>query len=266
VETAVRPGTEDGVYSYPGAPAIRDLPASDSIGLLEQPRQQALDEVVEVVVPRTRSEWIARGLNVALAAVALVALAPLMAIIAAVIWINSPGPVIHAQSRVGLDRRWRSGDRHDDRRQVDVGGRIFTIYKFRTMSLDAESSSGEVWATPADPRIIRGGRLIRRFRLDELPQFWNVLKGDMNIVGPRPERPSIAVRLRGLVPSYHLRHRVKPGITGLAQINQHYDATLADVESKLRWDLEYIRRQSVATDLLIMALTVPSVLIRFRGW
>ena len=103
-------------------------------------------------------------------------------------------------------------------------------------------------------------------RLDEFPQFWNVLLGDMNVVGPRPERPSIVSRLREDIPEYQCRHRVKPGITGLAQINQQYDASLDDVRSKVGWDLRYIREQSGWLDVMILLRTVPAVLLRHRGW
>ena len=107
---------------------------------------------------------------------------------------------------------------------------------------------------------------MRILRLDEIPQLWNVLRGDMNIVGPRPERPSIVARLREDIPEYQFRHRVKPGITGLAQIHQNYDQSLEDVRSKVRWDLSYIRDQGLVLDFAIMLRTVPSVLLRYRGW
>nr|MBP9106767.1 sugar transferase [Gemmatimonadaceae bacterium] len=126
--------------------------------------------------------------------------------------------------------------------------------------------SGAVWAQENDPRVTTLGRYLRQFRLDELPQLWNIVRGDMNIVGPRPERPSIVARLREMIPEYRARHRVKPGLTGLAQINQHYDQNLDDVRGKIRWDLEYIRTQSLWLDIMIMLKTVPSVLLKFRGW
>ncbi|HEX7071111.1 MAG TPA: sugar transferase, partial [Rhodothermales bacterium] len=140
------------------------------------------------------------------------------------------------------------------------------IYKFRTMRVDAERHSGAVWAQENDPRVTTLGKYLRILRLDEIPQLWNVVLGDMNLVGPRPERPSIAARLREDIPEYRFRHRVKPGITGLAQINQRYDACLDDVRSKVRWDLEYIQRQSLWLDLRILITTIPAVLLRHRGW
>jgi lipopolysaccharide/colanic/teichoic acid biosynthesis glycosyltransferase len=152
------------------------------------------------------------------------------------------------------------------RRERDLGGRPFTIYKFRTMWVDAEHASGAVWAQQSDPRVTPLGRLLRQYRLDELPQLFNVLKGEMNIVGPRPERPTIFAELREHIAEYPLRQRAKPGITGLAQINHHYDRSLEDVRTKVHYDLEYIRRQSVTEDLRIMLMTVPVVLLRRGGW
>ena len=129
---------------------------------------------------------------------------------------------------------------------------------------DAEHTTGAVWATQDDPRITPVGRFLRQYRLDEIPQLINVLRGEMNIVGPRPERPTIFAELREHITEYPLRQRTKPGITGLAQINHHYDRSLDDVRTKVRYDLEYIRRQSLREDLLIMLRTIPVVLLR-RG-
>jgi lipopolysaccharide/colanic/teichoic acid biosynthesis glycosyltransferase len=140
------------------------------------------------------------------------------------------------------------------------------IYKFRTMKVGAERGSGAVWAKKDDPRIIWIGRLLRQARLDELPQLFNVLKGDMNVVGPRPERPSIFARLSDEIELYRLRQRVRPGITGLAQINQQYDRDMEDVRRKLEFDLQYIREQGFWTDLKIMLKTFPVVLFRKGGW
>ena len=123
-----------------------------------------------------------------------------------------------------------------------------------------------MWATVTDPRVTPLGRFMRKFRIDELPQLINVVRGDMNIVGPRPERPSIVARLREDIREYPLRQRVKPGITGLAQINQNYDSCLEDVRAKVRYDLEYLRTQSMTEDLVIMAKTVPTMVLKIRGW
>jgi len=134
------------------------------------------------------------------------------------------------------------------------------------MRVDAEHQSGAVWAQQSDPRVTPIGRLLRQYRLDELPQLFNVLQGDMNIVGPRPERPTIFAELREHIAEYPLRQRAKPGITGLAQINHHYDRSLEDVRTKVHYDLEYIRRQSVMEDVRIMLKTLPVIFRRQGGW
>jgi len=134
------------------------------------------------------------------------------------------------------------------------------------MYVNAEGKSGAVWATVNDPRVTPLGRFMRKFRIDEWPQLINVVRGDMNVVGPRPERPSIVARLREDIREYPMRQRVKPGITGLAQINLSYDSCLDDVRAKVRYDLEYLRRQSLLEDLVIMAKTVPTMVLKIRGW
>ena len=206
--------------------------------------------------------------NVVVATILLILAFPLMVLIAIVIKATSSGPIFYRQTRIGLDTR-TPGDipvRVGRRRSCDLGGRPFVIYKFRTMRVGAERGSGAVWASRDDPRIIWIGRLLRQARLDELPQLFNVIKGDMNVVGPRPERPSIFARLSDEIELYRLRQRVRPGITGLAQINQQYDRDLEDVRRKLDFDLMYIRDQSVWTDLKIMLKTFPVVLFRKGGW
>lgn len=220
----------------------------------------------EDVVPRERSESLSRAMNVVLAGIGLLVSFPVLVICAIGIKLGSPGPILYTQTRVGHDRRWRRTLAIRDSRLDDLGGKVFTIYKLRTMRTDAEQSSGAVWATENDPRVTPLGKFLRTYRIDEIPQLWNVLLGDMNIVGPRPERPSIVARLRQDIPSYGCRLRVKPGLTGLAQINQKYDACLDDVRSKVNWDLQYLREQSLMLDLRIMLQTVPSVLMKFRGW
>jgi lipopolysaccharide/colanic/teichoic acid biosynthesis glycosyltransferase len=236
------------------------------VGRQTAPRESArLDDGIASVTPE-RSEVLSRSLNFAIAALGLIATSPLCVLIAILIKATSRGPILYAQTRVGRDRRWRATLALHDRRQEDLGGQVFTIYKFRTMRVDAERHSGVVWARENDPRVSRLGRWLRVLRLDELPQLWNVLNGDMNVVGPRPERPSIVVRLRDLIPEYRLRHVVRPGLTGLAQINQNYDATLEDVRSKVSWDLRYIRERGIWLDLKIMLRTVPAILLKYRGW
>ncbi len=204
-----------------------------------------------------------RIINVVVAAAGLVIATPLMLIIAAAIKVSSRGPVIFKQPRVGLDRRrgsHRDGVAH--RRNVDRGGRIFTIYKFRTMRSEPTGSQQQ-WATKADPRITVVGRFLRATRLDELPQLFNVLLGDMNIVGPRPEQPEIFSELhRELGPRYRNRQRVLPGITGLAQVEQGYDTDLDSVRRKVALDLKYIGKRTPGQDLTIMAKTLPVMVLR----
>jgi lipopolysaccharide/colanic/teichoic acid biosynthesis glycosyltransferase len=211
-------------------------------------------------------EWPTRTLNFLLALLAVVCLLPVFLLLAVLIKLTSRGPVFYLQERVGLDRRLPDPGPVNHRRTHDLGGRVFTIYKFRTMRVDAEAGGAAVWAQEQDPRVTPLGRVLRQYRLDELPQLLNVLKGEMNIVGPRPERPTIFAELRGHITEYPLRQRAKPGITGLAQINHHYDRSIDDVRTKVSYDLEYIRRQSLREDLLIMLKTIPVVLLRRGGW
>lgn len=205
-----------------------------------------------------------RGLNLAVALVLVVLTAPLMLVIALLIRLTSRGPILYRQTRVGMDIR-RSGPRPGDpRRQRDMGGRPFTIYKFRTMRCDAEEDTGAVWARKDDPRVTLLGCALRQYRLDELPQLFNVLRGDMNLVGPRPERPSIVAELREAIPNYQWRQKTLPGITGHAQVNLQYDSSIDDVRRKVEHDLEYLRRASAWEDFKIMLKTVPVMLFR-RG-
>jgi lipopolysaccharide/colanic/teichoic acid biosynthesis glycosyltransferase len=207
-----------------------------------------------------------RLVNIVAASIGLVLAAPIMAVVALAVKLTSRGPIIYSQIRIGQDRRRRALQPGDPRRANDLGGRPFRIYKFRTMRADAEKRSGAVWASQNDPRLSPIGGFLRKYRLDELPQLVNVLMGDMNIVGPRPERPSIFKELSETIPQYEARQLVKPGITGLAQVSQQYDQCLDDVRNKLRYDLEYVRSQSLFEDVRIMARTVPVVLLRRGGW
>jgi lipopolysaccharide/colanic/teichoic acid biosynthesis glycosyltransferase len=207
-----------------------------------------------------------RILNVAVAATATVMTFPLMLVIAALIKISSRGPVLFSQTRVGLNRRDPLAETGNSRRSVDYGGKPFTIYKFRTMQWRPENADAQVWARPDDPRVTRLGRVLRKYRLDELPQFFNVLRGDMNIVGPRPEQPEILLKLRNQIEGYDRRQLVRPGITGWAQINLHYDLTLEDVRRKVTYDLQYVARHSLMEDLKIMLQTAPVVVFRRGAW
>jgi len=260
--THVRPA-----YERPARRHLQQNHSQGDVALQLVPTSQA-DLRLEVptgVMPRARSELATRVLNVIVASAALIVVAPVMALVAILVRLTSPGPAVYSQVRVGVDRRWREG-KTDDRRRYDHGGKPFEMYKFRSMRVDAESDGKAVWAKKEDPRVTPIGGFLRRTRLDELPQLYNVIRGEMNIVGPRPERPAIFAELREDIPEYQWRQRVKPGITGWAQINQTYDSCLDDVRSKVRLDLEYLRRQSVAEDLRIMSLTIPVMLLRRSGW
>ena len=204
-----------------------------------------------------------RALNVVVAAFGIVVASPVFALVALAVKLTSRGPVIYRQTRVGIDRRRHLGGNH--RRTSDIGGHPFMMYKFRTMT-EGEQGASEQWATRDDPRVTAVGRVLRKYRLDELPQLFNVLLGDMNVVGPRPEQPTILASLREQIPGYAIRQRVRPGITGWAQINQHYDTCVDDVKRKVTYDLEYVARQSLAEDVKIMLKTVPTVAFRRGGW
>ena len=217
---------------------------------------------------RMHREGARRALNVAIAALGLVLALPAMIVIAVLIKLTSRGPVLFIQTRVGLDRRALTGAGGNTRRHVDAGGQLFKMYKFRTMAVPQEKAgkAAQVWARPDDPRVTSIGRVLRKLRLDELPQLWNVLLGDMNVVGPRPEQPSIFNYLRVQVEGYARRQRVRPGITGWAQINLTYDRSVDDVRQKVAHDLEYIRNQSALQDLKIMLMTPAVMLGRRGGW
>ena len=184
-----------------------------------------------------------RLLNFFVALVALLLSLPLIPLIVLAVKLGSPGPALYRQQRVG--RR----------------GKIFYCYKFRTMRQDAEADTGATWAADSDPRITRIGRFLRSSRLDEIPQLWCVLKGDMHFVGPRPERPEFVEWLRKEIPYYGVRHVVRPGITGWAQVQYKYGNTLEDAREKLQYDLFYIKNASLGLDLLIMFQTIKIVVL-----
>ncbi len=184
-----------------------------------------------------------RSLDLVAAAVGLVLAAPLMALIAIAVRLDSPGPVLYQQERMG---------RH---------GKPFTIWKFRSMKKDAERGLGASWAKRRDARVTRVGRLLRRTRMDELPQLWNILRGDMSMVGPRPEREDFAVQLAEFSPLYNYRLAVRPGLTGWAQIRNGYAGSVEESVEKLGYDLYYLRHMSLSFDLLILARTARVVLL-----
>ena len=186
-----------------------------------------------------------RFTDVCLSSIGLLLAAPIMLIIAPLVRLTSPGPALYSQARVGKD------------------GILFTIYKFRTMVVDAEAATGAVWAKAGgDPRATKLGTFLRRSRLDELPQLWNVLRGDMSFVGPRPERPEFIAELTKQIPFYGQRHVVRPGLTGWAQVRHRYGATVQDSLQKLQYDLFYIKHMSSAFDLFVVFETVKTVLMK----
>jgi lipopolysaccharide/colanic/teichoic acid biosynthesis glycosyltransferase len=238
----------------------RPIPLSSEI-------HRSVEPISQDAEPRPRSERLERAVNIIIASVLLVVSSPVILIFAVLVKLTSPGPIFYSQPRVGIDRRRRSKEeKMYDRRARDLGGLPFIIYKFRTMRVGAETRHGAVWATEGDSRVTSVGRVMRKLRIDELPQLLNVINGDMNIVGPRPERPSIFSRLCLDIADYPLRQRTRPGITGWAQINQSYDTSIEDVRRKVRYDLEYLERQGIGEDLRIMAKTVPVMLFRKGGW
>jgi exopolysaccharide biosynthesis polyprenyl glycosylphosphotransferase len=168
---------------------------------------------------------------------------PLLPLMALAVKLTSPGPVLYRQKRVG---RY---------------GVLFDCYKFRTMRADAEAEAGPTWAGDDDPRTTPVGRVLRLTRLDEIPQLWNVLRGDMGFVGPRPERPEFVEWLSREIPYYHLRHIIRPGLTGWAQVRYQYGASLEESKEKLRYDLYYIKNISLSLDLLIVLHTIKIVLL-----
>jgi sugar transferase (PEP-CTERM system associated) len=183
-----------------------------------------------------------RSADLLLACLMLIVLFPLIVVIALLIKLDSKGPVIFSQERVGQN------------------GKIYEVHKFRSMVEDAEKISGPVWAQDDDHRITRVGKIIRKLRMDELPQLWNVLKGEMSFVGPRPEREHFVKELEGLIPYYKERHTVKPGITGWAQVSYGYGASVDDAIEKLNYDLFYIKNMSFFMDLMIVLKTIKIVL------
>lgn len=207
-----------------------------------------------------RKAAVKRALDVTLASVGLLVLLPVFGLVALAIKLDSHGPVLYAQIRVGMNRRrGANGNGHTpsaDRRERAGYGQPFKIYKFRSMVTDAEKNTGPVWAAKSDSRITRVGAFLRKTRLDETPQLWNVLRGDMSIVGPRPERPTFVVELTQSLPDYPRRCDTLPGITGLAQVKWQYDTSIETVNRKLEYDLYYVRHRRLLLDLKIMAATV----------
>ena len=197
------------------------------------------------VLPEPMAAWeqsTKRLIDIIVSSFVLLLGLPVWLVIAVLIRLTSPGPAIYRQKRVGQH------------------GRLFTMYKFRTMRADAELHTGPIWAQENDTRYTPIGRWLRKTRLDEIPQFWNVLKGDMSLVGPRPERPFFVEKLSEEIPLYSRRHRVKPGITGWAQVKWKYDTSLEDVRQKVKYDLFYIENVNLRMDMKILFRTIRTTL------
>ena len=231
---------------------VRGIPVTDLSGFYERVRG-------EVPVDSLKASWliygngfeqgslrtlIKRAFDLLASSVLFVATLPLMLLTALVIKLESPGPVIYRQERVGR------------------AGRPFTVLKFRSMRNDAEKDGIARWASVGDPRVTRVGRLIRKLRIDELPQLFNVVRGEMSFVGPRPERPNFVAQLKEQIPFYDLRHSVKPGLTGWAQVRYSYGASVEDARTKLQFDLYYVKNHSLFLDVLILFETVRVILFR----
>ncbi|HRZ40558.1 MAG TPA: exopolysaccharide biosynthesis polyprenyl glycosylphosphotransferase [Candidatus Omnitrophota bacterium] len=217
-------GPSDGVKSRAPEPSTLALFASGLMGMI-------------VSFVRKTYHVTKRILDIAAGVLGLVVLSPLFLLTAVLIKLTSKGPIFYTQVRVGKD------------------GVPFKMYKFRTMRTDAEMGTGAVWAKENDDRIIPVGRFLRKAHIDEIPQFLNILKGDMSLIGPRPERPEFVKKLSLQIPDYEKRLRVKPGLTGLAQVWHRYDETLADVRKKVKYDLMYIKKVCLWTDLRIFFRT-----------
>lgn len=225
---------------------------------------RSLPSTTVVAWPSCSESFARRALNVLTAALGILVTSPLLLLIALAVRVTSTGPVIFIQRRIGLDRR--DSSRRPIGKEPDQGGRPFRMFKFRTMLARPDGIDPQVWARPGDVRVTSIGRILRSLRLDELPQLFNVLLGDMNVVGPRPEQPAIFDRLRREISTYPMRQRARPGITGLAQVTLSYDRDVEDVRRKVALDLDYLGRQSVGEDLRIMARTLPVMLGRRAGW
>lgn len=234
IEGAYRVGLE--VLVIPDLPEI----------LMASARRERVDDYLVFRVGGTGVPWdpVKRLFDITVAALGLFISLPIMALLALAIRLDSSGPVLYRQTR------------------VTAGGNRFTLYKFRTMYDGAEASTGPILSRKGDPRVTRVGRFLRASRLDELPQLWNVLRGDMSLVGPRPERPHFVEKFAEELPHYTLRHQVRPGLTGLAQVNGYYSSHPAD---KLRFDLLYILARSFYMDLAILLETLRAVLTRGRS-
>lgn len=198
-----------------------------------------------------------RTFDIVSSVVGMIILFPLLPLIALSIKLDSRGPVFYTQVRVGINRRKNHGPVWvgRERRRIFTSGKLFTMYKFRSMTTDAEKN-GAQWSTKNDIRVTRVGKILRKTHIDELPQLWNVFVGEMSLVGPRPERPIFVSKLRRKVLLYDKRHKIVPGITGLAQILNGYDDSIDSVRQKIVYDLDYVEKNSLLRDIKIILSTL----------
>jgi lipopolysaccharide/colanic/teichoic acid biosynthesis glycosyltransferase len=231
------------VVTPSAAGPLSAVPASQAVHKPERhkPLSRSVPRPPAVAVPQTWYQPVKRVLDVVLALLISVVAVPVMLLAAVLVKLTSRGPVLYSQTRVGR------------------GGRPFTIYKIRSMHHDCEKISGVRWSRTGDPRVLPIGRLLRRTHIDELPQLWNILRGEMSLVGPRPERPEFVPQLEQAIPHYRDRLLVLPGVTGLAQIHLEPDTDLSSVERKLMFDLYYIKHLSFWSDLRILLATTVHV-------
>jgi lipopolysaccharide/colanic/teichoic acid biosynthesis glycosyltransferase len=244
-------GVGDNPIPEPSTPALLVIAVGVSLFQFAQRRYNALQRLSDIVI----------------SSVALLVTAPVMLLLAIIIKLDSPGPVLYQQVRVGLNRRSRDRRKEqrasldNDYRTDNTLGAPFTIYKLRTMRSDAEQGTGAVWAQKNDARITRIGKFLRKTRLDEIPQFINVLKGDMSFIGPRPERPEFVKKLNESIPSYYRRFEIPPGITGLAQTHDAYAADIKQTRRKLKYDLLYVKKKCLTGDIRIFFNTISTVVL-----
>jgi len=224
-----------------GHPRIRLVPSVYET-MVCNPKLSRVSDLPLVTLNRERpryARFVKRLFDIVFSSAALIVCAPILGLIALLMKLTSRGPVFYWQTRVG------------------AGGKEFTLLKFRTMVADAEADTGPVLSWPMDERVTLVGRALRRLKIDEIPQFWNVLRGDMSVVGPRPERMCFVEQFSQSIPGYTARHQIRPGITGLAQV---YGGYTTDAETKLKYDLLYVYGGSLLTDLKVLVLTIPAMI------
>lgn len=260
----------DGLYA--GVPDIQytaDFTAAGSAGIAYAPEPSTwilfLFGVMSFILQLSKKVYaeMKKLFDFTASLMALIILSPVMLIIAVLIKLDSPGPVFYKQKRIGFNRRRGVGKNcpPTEKRNSNKLGRPFEIYKFRSMYYDAETRKGAEWAKKNDSRATRIGKILRKTRLDEIPQFFNVLKGEMSMIGPRPERLEFVRDLNKRINYYHRRHDMKPGITGLAQTRFKYAASIQDTRKKLKYDLLYLKKMCFFLDLNIIFSTFITVML-----